>query len=234
MDENYINDPYQRAAYKAWQDIAQAVRDRVNSGALQLDIQKLLGLKSKSVISNWLKGNNTSVNASFPDMLRYLDRLGLDVNDYLPKSPTIHRLAPNAPVEQVKGHGLPTVPVLGTTGAGDPQELFSEKPEFTLEILPQYAHKGSIALRVEGDSMEPTIRKGAYVGVIPIEEDIIEGGIYLVYIPPFGRVVKRVRIREIGELELYSDNAAYQPLRVPVEQYEKIVLGRVLWVWQKI
>ena len=210
MDENHISDPYQRAAHKAWQDIAKAVRDRVNSGALQLDIQKLLGLKSKSVISNWLKGNNTSVNASFPDMLRYLDRLGLDVN------------------------GLPTVPVLGTTGAGDPQELFSEKPEFTLEILPQYAHKGSIALRVEGDSMEPTIRKGAYVGIIPIEEDIIEGGIYLVYIPPFGRVVKRVRIRAIGELELYSDNAAYQPLRVPVEQYEKIVLGRVLWVWQKI
>ena len=34
MDENHISDPYQRAAHKAWQDIAKAVRDRVNSGAL--------------------------------------------------------------------------------------------------------------------------------------------------------------------------------------------------------
>lgn len=228
-------DKWEEKTNAAWEAIIARVKKLWDGGMTQSAIAKKLGLSQASVVNMWLSGQRKAANTSAAALFNYLEKLGFDPLSFFEEGdgqPIIHRLGPNAPVEEVKGHDLPTVPVLGTTGAGDPQELFSEKPEFMLEVLPPYAHKGSIALRVEGDSMEPTIKKGAYVGVIPVEEDIIEGGIYLVYIPPFGRVVKRVRIRTIGELELYSDNTAYQPLRVPVEQYEKIVLGRVLWVWQ--
>ena len=62
----------------------------------------------------------------------------------------------------------------------------------------------------------------------------MEGGVYLVDIPPFGRVIKRLKIGDEDTLELISDNPAYPPKRLPIEQREKVVVGRVVWVWQMV
>ena len=148
--------------------------------------------------------------------------------------PVIKRTGANSPVEQVAGNGLPTVPVFGTTGAGDPQEFWSQEPERQIEVLPQYARPGMVALRVDGDSMEPTICKGAYVGIAPLNGAVSEGGIYLVSVPLFGRVIKRLHLGDGGCIELISDNSKYPPTRLPMEQYESIVIGRVAWVWQEL
>jgi len=148
--------------------------------------------------------------------------------------PVIKRTGANSPVEQVAGNGLPTVPVFGTTGAGDPQEFWSQEPERQIEVLPQYARPGMVALRVDGDSMEPTISKGAYVGIAPLNGAVSEGGIYLVSVPLFGRVIKRLHLGDGGCIELISDNSKYPPTRLPMEQYESIVIGRVAWVWQEL
>ena len=148
--------------------------------------------------------------------------------------PVIKRTGANSPVEQVAGNGLPTVPVFGTTGAGDPQEFWSQEPERQIEVLPQYARPGMVALRVDGDSMEPTINKGAYVGIAPLNGAVSEGGIYLVSVPLFGRVIKRLHLGDGGCIELISDNSKYPPTRLPMEQYESIVIGRVAWVWQEL
>lgn len=149
-------------------------------------------------------------------------------------SPVIKRTGSNSPVERVEGSGLPTIPVYGSTGAGDPQEFWSMAPEREIEVLPQYARPGMVALRVEGDSMEPTISKGAYVGIAPLNGGISEGGIYLVNVPLFGRVIKRLHLGDGGSLELISDNRKYPPTRLPVEQYDSIVIGKVAWVWQEL
>ena len=82
--------------------------------------------------------------------------------------------------------------------------------------------------------MEPTIQKGAYVGVVPLGGSISEGGVYLVNIAPFGRLIKRIRMGEEGSIELVSDNSKYPPRRLPLEQYESVVIGRVAWVWQEL
>ena len=161
-----------------------------------------------------------------------VDKLGWEA--FREGPPVIRRLGANAPIEAVKGEGLPKVPVLGSTGAGDPQEFWSAVPERMIEVLPQYAKPGCAALTVEGDSMEPTIRRGAVVGVVQPEGDICEGGVYLVDIPPFGRVIKRLKIGTEDSLELVSDNPAYPPKRLPIEQRERAVVGRVVWVWQEI
>jgi len=148
--------------------------------------------------------------------------------------PVIKRAYTNAPVEEVRGSGLPTVPVYGSTGAGDPQEFWNQEPERQIEVLPQYAKPGCVALRVDGDSMEPTINRGAYVGVVPLNGSISEGGIYLVNVAPFGRLIKRIRMGEANSIELVSDNRKYPPRSLPLEQYEAVVVGRVAWVWQEL
>lgn len=157
-------DKWEEKTNAAWEAIIARVKKLWDGGMTQSAIAKKLGLSQASVVNMWLSGQRKAANTSAAALFNYLEKLGFDPLSFFEEGdgqPIIHRLGPNAPVEEVKGHDLPTVPVLGTTGAGDPQELFSEKPEFMLEVLPPYAHKGSIALRVEGDSMEPNHKKGS-------------------------------------------------------------------------
>ena len=144
----------------------------------------------------------------------------------------IHRVGEHAPIEKVEGETLPTIPVVGMTGAGDAVELFSASPDYLLPVLPQYFRPGIIGLVVEGDSMEPTIKRGAVVGVLPYDGSISEGGIYLVQRPPFGRTIKRVRMGDNNLIELHSDNPSYKPVMIDPEGYEGIIVGRVVWIWQ--
>lgn len=159
-----------------------------------------------------------------------IDAIGIEA--FLDAPATMHRMGAYSPVEKVEGSGLPRVPVIGSAGAGAPQEFWEAEPEMMIEVLPQYYRSDMVTLRVEGDSMEPTIQKGAYVGVVKLDGDIEEGGVYLVHIPPFGRVVKRVRAGQGDTIELVSDNAKYPPKAIPLEQYENVIIGRVAWVWQ--
>ena len=172
---------------------------------------------------------NGKAAPSFKSLASMVDALGEDTF-----FPVIKRTGANSPVERVEGSGLPTVPVFGTTGAGDPQEFWSMEPERQIEVLPQYARPGMVALRVDGDSMEPTIMKGSYVGIAPLKGAVSEGGIYLVNVPLFGRVIKRLHLGDGGSIELVSDNRKYPPTRLPLEQYDSIVIGKVAWVWQEL
>jgi len=103
-----------------------------------------------------------------------------------------------------------------------------------LPILPQYARAEMVALVVEGDSMEPTIKKGAYVGIVPYDGSISEGGIYLIHRPPWGRMLKRVRMGQVGDIVLHSDNPLYEPITLSPEGYERLINGKVVWIWQMV
>lgn len=111
-------------------------------------------------------------------------------------------------------------------------ELFNSEPETFIQVLPQYMMPDLAALRVDGDSMEPTIKCGSYVGVVPFDGMLSEGGIYLVSIPPFGRLIKRIRMGDDGSIILMSDNEKYPEKPIPYEDYDNVVIGRVAWVWQ--
>ena len=82
--------------------------------------------------------------------------------------------------------------------------------------------------------MEPTIKNSAIVGIAPLQGDATEGGVYLVSIPYFGRVVKRLRLSRDGQLLLISDNPDYEPITVNPAEQEKTVLGQVVWVLQSV
>lgn len=146
---------------------------------------------------------------------------------------TIRRIAPNAPVEEISGHELSLVPVIGEVGAGNEIDLLSATPEYYLRVPERYYSKGCYGLVVEGDSMEPTIRKGAIVGALPFAGNLVEGAIYLVRSKYFGLRIKRVRMGKNGRLEVYSDNSKYEPEEIPPEEYDELVVARIIWVWQE-
>lgn len=222
---------YEKIAQKAWLDISEKVNEIQKSGVSKAEISRCLGV-SRSVITGWTSGATSSPNASFSDMLKYLDLLGLNIHNYLPNIPVISRIGKYSPQQVVRGENLPIVPVLGSTGAGADVELFNSAPETFIQVLPQYMAPGLAAFRVDGDSMEPTIKCGSYVGIVPFSGDIAEGGIYLVRIPPFGRLIKRIKMGDNGTIVLVSDNKTYSEKTISYEGYDNIILGRVAWVWQ--
>ena len=148
--------------------------------------------------------------------------------------PVMRRMACHSPTENVTGDNLHEIPVFEEAGAGLPAEFFSTAPENMIPVLPQYNLPDVRAVKVTGDSMEPTILKGAYVGVIPLDDELEDGGIYLVQRPPFGLVVKRVMQDEDGNIILHSDNPRWKPQKVSNEGYDNIIIGKVVWTWQLV
>ena len=208
------------------ENFVRVLEEACRSHGGQKNFAKIVGVP-QNTISRIVRGETEK--PSLGNVGAIVDALGPDAF-----FPVIKRTGANSPVEEVKGSGLPTVPVFGTCGAGAPQEFWSQTPEREIEVLPQYARPGMVALRVDGDSMEPTINKGAYVGIAPLNGGVSEGGIYLVNVPLFGRVIKRLHLGDGGSIELISDNRKYPPTRLPMEQYDSIVIGKVAWVWQEL
>ena len=206
--------------------IVDAIKTYCNEHGGTENAAELLGI-SANTLRSWFYGQKIP---RIETLSEYAEQLGIVAVQT--RKPVIHRPAPYAPVEVVKGEDLPEIPVIGSTGAGNDVELFNASPSYWINILPQYMRPGLVGLMVEGDSMEPTVHKGAIVGIVPYDGSINEGGIYLVHRPPFGRTIKRIKMDAEGPLVMHSDNASYAPAIIPDEGYEKILMGRVVWVWQ--
>ncbi len=229
-------DKWEKMANDAWEVIISDVRKLWDGGKgmTQEAIAQKLGLSKRGVVNMWLQGNRKATNAPLAALFRYLENLGHNPLDFFPADTTIRRLGEHSPSEKVQGSNLPTVPLMGETGAGAPCELFNVASDTMIQILPQYYRQDMAALLVRGDSMEPTIKNGAIVGIAPLQGDATEGGVYLVSIPYFGRVVKRLRLSRDGHLLLISDNPDYEPIAVNPAEQEKTVLGQVVWVLQSV
>ena len=234
MDTNI----YEESAQRAWDAILGKVKELEASGMKRAEISRLLGHTGRSAVTNWLKEASTSRNASFPDMLRYIDVLGLDIQDYLPKSATIRRPAPNAPVEKADADGSVTIHVYALAGAGPAFDLEENDPLATIRVPLEYAMQCDSALLVKGDSMAWTIKSGGVVGVIRRNFDFVSGEVYAVRLPYEGLSIKRVIVDVAsGEYIIRSDNPdkeKYPDRRLSITEYADIILGRVVWVWQAV
>lgn len=198
----------------------QVLREKSSERGWQSAFAEQAGIRQSS-LSQIING--TTKSPSLDNVGAIVDALGVE-NFY---DPGEEKNAGNA--KDV----LPAVPLMGDTGAGAPQELYGTA-ETVIRVLPQFYIKDMVALTVRGNSMEPTIKDGAIVGIAPLSGDVTEGGIYLVSIPYFGRVVKRLKLSEDGDLLLCSDNPRYKPVRVNPAEQEKTVLGQVVWVLQSV
>ena len=190
-----------------WDEIVQRMKEKVDEGG-RGSVSRLAELLNteRGTVSKYINGQLKGERVPADKILFFEEKLGL--------APVLKRIGVHSPAEPVEGDNLPII------------------PEVTIPVLPQYFLPDIAAIKVTGDSMEPTISKGAYVGVVPLGEDLIEGGIYLVSRPPFGVLVKRVRLGKEGNIILYSDNPRYEPQELPFEGYEDVIIGKVVWVWQ--
>lgn len=226
-------DKWDELAARAWAAIKENVQRRVDNGETLESIARLLGIKSRGAVSLWLSGGRKAENTSFPNMLRYLERLGIDYADYLPAQPKIRRAFPSSPVENVSGTGLQTVPVYTVAGAGPAVVVSELEPLFTVTAPPDYFRRSDYAIVIDGHSMEPLIPHGAIVGV-KLNSPFVANELYLAQIPYEGLVVKRVGVdREKNEFVFKSinpDKEAYPDFRLSMGECENVIIGRVVWI----
>lgn len=189
------------------------------------DILNISLFETATCTENFME-NTQNKNLSFNNNTHSENKKVNENNDL----PYIKRLSPNAPIDFIHGDNLQQIPVYGFTGAGGEVELQENEPIAVISILPEYNFSNMFSLKVEGDSMQPTIPKGSYVGVTPNFGDIQEGGIYLLERVHMGRMIKRIKLNEDGMLYLFSDNPSYSPIPLDKMMVDGKIIGRVMWI----
>lgn len=105
----------------------------------------------------------------------------------------------------------------------------------SIPVLDSLARPNLIVVKMDNTSMEPVIRRGAYVGVDCDDVRIRSGEIYALDFPGEGLVIKRVvRDLEAKRLAILSDNPAHQPQYLPLDNPEVTPLGKAVWVIQEL
>lgn len=124
--------------------------------------------------------------------------------------------------ETLTGKLVPFLTQMVSAGPG--AELQEYEDSCGLICLPEAAVKGELrALRVKGDSMEPTLRPG---DIVVCDQNGWQGdGVYVIR-DQDSAYVKRVRRIRAG-FEVISDNTVYQPWQCPSE--ELVLVGRVVF-----
>jgi phage repressor protein C with HTH and peptisase S24 domain len=247
MDTFKIND-------KAWTLVITKVQELRKQGETLESIGNLLRV-NRSTIKVWLDNSKGGERTSFRDMLRYIDKLGIQLNEVfgesvstsasIKKEPTaqIRNLRPLAQAEPafvLPESTLPAsvgviVPVYAAAGAGAALERIEDEPLAQISIPMKYARAALFVVLVEGDSMEPTIRKGAYVGLDRESQKIVQGEVYGVNLPYEGVVLKRVYLDHSNNaLVLKSDNPQHDPITLPIDGREGLIVGKAVWVMQDV
>lgn len=115
---------------------------------------------------------------------------------------------------------------------------FQEPDGQVVVFMPELQHRAShnlAALRVGGDSMEPTISKGGIVVVDLDDRAHFDRKIYVVNTPEEGlptASVKRVRKWDRGFV-LVSDNPNTMPEVIELD-WNELCAGRVIWAWKNL
>jgi phage repressor protein C with HTH and peptisase S24 domain len=169
---------------------------------------------------------NEKQGVSFDNALKILQELGYSF---------IKRTEENAPLEPVEeeGEGLTTVHVYQKAGAGPAYDLAETEPIFSIKVPFKYFAQFDFAIYVDGHSMEPTIKHESVVGA-KTNFNFTSNELYIAQIPYEGLVVKRVTIGNNGQTIIFkSDNqnkANYPDREFEINESEKFILGRVVWI----
>lgn len=167
---------------------------------------------SRNTVYSILKRNNEKVSLGI--LRRLAEALDVPVEVFFSDAP----VANLTPVRRVR------IPLLGGIAAGEPR--------FAGEEYGTYVDAGedvdcSFALRVNGDSMEPTVRYGDLV-FIRQQDDVDDGQIAAVLIDEDATLKRIVHIP--GGLTLLSDNAGkYPPMTFTYPEHDTIrILGKAV------
>lgn len=103
-----------------------------------------------------------------------------------------------------------------------------------ISIPLSFAGPGIKVFLLDSTSMEPLIRKGAYLGVDTARKQIVSGELYTVMLPHEGVAVKRIFPSGAGdEFFLRVENPQHPEITVPAAKLGDAILGRVVWTVNK-
>lgn len=129
----------------------------------------------------------------------------------------------------------PSIPILGNVAAGTPAEAVENIIGYE-EISPTLAATGEFfALRVDGDSMEPRMKKGDIV-IVRKQEDVESGDIAVVLVNGDAATIKRIKKRPEG-IMLIPSNPSFEPMFYTNEEINTLpvsIIGKVVELHAKI
>lgn len=99
-----------------------------------------------------------------------------------------------------------------------------------LSVPLSYAGQDVRVMLLDSTSMEPLIRKGAYIGVDTAQKQIVAGDLYAVSLPYEGVAIKRLFPNSVsGEAVLRAENPQHPDLTLPMTTLGENLIGRVIW-----
>lgn len=177
----------------------------------QMDLMKDLGISS-STMSSWYNGLKLPRMGKIQMLANYF---GINKSDLLEDSD-----------KKTTERKTIRVPVLGSIPAGIPIEAIEEIIDYE-EMA--YQPGEFFALVVNGDSMEPRIRKGDVV-ILRKQEDVDSGDVAAVMVNGFDATLKQVK-KKGDLLILQSSNPKYEPMIFTKEEREEEpvrILGKLV------
>lgn len=114
-------------------------------------------------------------------------------------------------------------------------EGYEPKSIGKLNVPRSLAPSSILVVKVEGSSMEPYIRRGAYVGIDQSKKNVVSGEIFGVFVPYEGLLLKRVFLDADRErIVLRSENQAHPETEIHVDKAQERIVGRAVWVMQEL
>lgn len=124
--------------------------------------------------------------------------------------------------------GLPPRILSGLPGGSD--ESARDIPK---SFLRKYPAERLLAVPVTDASMEPLIRRSAYVGLLLGERELHNGDVYGLNMPVEGLILREAYLKDAGrQVQFCARNPAITPLSLPLEESFRLLAGRVVWVMQ--
>ena len=127
------------------------------------------------------------------------------------------------------------IPLLGSVPAGVPIEAIEDVEEY-IDIYPRFVKHGELlALRVQGDSMEPDLRNGDIV-IVEKQEFVENGDVAVVRVNGEDVTLKRVKLTNKG-LMLIPSNPAYDPVFFDSDQVATLpvtIIGKVIEIRRRL
>lgn len=129
------------------------------------------------------------------------------------------------------------VPVYSEVDAGNAERLFtSSEPIDWVPIKVKWLGEHVFAVKVVGNSMEPSIRDGSVVLIDGNQQELKDGKVFALEIPYIGTTIKKVII-EYQNFTLKPENPAFEQKTYPLKALKTgdiLVIGRVIRVITEI
>lgn len=216
-------------------DIVSFIKSKIGENKefpRQIDMAKFLGLPQTQAtkLYNFL---NKQADTSYKDVVEWFIKLGGSFEFENNKIASITTIGSNTTREIKENDNIIYVPICSYAGAGAEVDYNAFTENELVPILKDFWKQDLRIVRVIGDSMEPTIKENSLVGVVPCSGNLKAGKVYLVNIPEFGHIIKRVYPGEKqGTILLSSDNKNHKDRTIDCKGYDNIIVAEIVWVLQ--